>query len=132
VYDIDIHELNLGPFKDLKALLAGLKLEKGIDGLLDVELKKLNNNAIRKQTKALAKQKKKARHCLHGQIAPKPMIMVNYEGILIVPSQNQWIMALKTHSFYLLDVTKSIDYQLLEKLIDVKENLDFFIYYSQP
>jgi hypothetical protein len=58
VYDIDIHELNLGPFRDLKALPKGLRLEKKIVGLSDVELKKLNN-AIQKQNKALTKQKKR-------------------------------------------------------------------------
>ncbi len=130
MYDIDIHELNIGPFRDLKALPKGLRLKKRIVGLSNVELKKLNN-AIQKQKKTLAKPKKKAWHCLLGQIAPKPMIMVNFEGIPIVPSQNQWIMALKTHSFHLLDVTKPIDYQLLEKLIDVKKKLEKQFDYSQ-
>jgi hypothetical protein len=41
-------------------------------------------------------------------------------------------MALKTHSFHLLDVTKPINYQLLEKLIDVKEKLEKQFDYSQP
>ncbi len=58
MYDIDIHELNLGPFRDLKAFPKGFRLEKRIVGLSNVELKKLNN-AIQKQNKALAKQKKK-------------------------------------------------------------------------
>jgi hypothetical protein len=40
-------------------------------------------------------------------------------------------MALKTHSFHLLNVTKPIDYQLLEKLIDVKEKLENQFDYSQ-
>jgi len=84
------------------------------------------------KTKPLKSKKKRARHCLPGQIAPKPMIMVNFKGIPIVPSPNQWIMALKTHSFHLLNVTKPIDYQLLEKLIDVKEKLEKQFDYSQP
>jgi hypothetical protein len=45
--------------KDEKALLTWFRLEKMITGLSNVELKKLNNNAICRQSKTLAKQKKK-------------------------------------------------------------------------
>jgi hypothetical protein len=44
--------------KDEKALLVGLMLEKKITRLSNVELKKLNNNATHRQSKALAKQNK--------------------------------------------------------------------------
>jgi hypothetical protein len=60
VHDIDIHELNLRPFRNVKAFPKGLRLERRIVGLSDVELKKLNN-AIRKQNKALAKQKRESK-----------------------------------------------------------------------
>ncbi len=58
--------------------------------------------------------------------------MENYEGIPMVPSWNQWILALKTHSFHLLNVIKPIDCQLPEKLTDVKETLKKQFDYSQP
>ncbi len=111
--------------EDEKALLVGLGLKKRIARLSDVELKKLNNNVIHRQSRTFVNQKKKeTRQCLLGQIALKLMIMVNSKWIPIVPSWNQWIMVLKTHSFHLLNVTKPIDYQLFEKLINVKEKLE--------
>jgi hypothetical protein len=73
--------------EDEEAFLIGFKLEKGNVGLSIVELKKLHHNAVHKQNKTLAKQKEKEQgNVLLGEIAPKPIIMENYEGIPIVPS----------------------------------------------
>jgi hypothetical protein len=50
-------------------------------------LKQLHDNAIRKQKKTLAKEKEKEQGNVQPrQIAPKLMIMVNFEGIPTIPS----------------------------------------------
>jgi len=61
---------------------------------------------------------------LLGTTACKPMIIVNSEGVLVIPSRNQWLSTMRGHVCCLLEVTKAIDLQAIEKLEKMKENLE--------
>lgn len=54
----------------------------------------------------------------------KLLIHVNAEGILVVPSRNEWHATLKHHACELFDVAKSIGLQDVEKIKKMKECLE--------
>jgi hypothetical protein len=68
----------------------------------------------------------------HGEQVTKPLIIVNPKGRPLVPSQNQWLVALKKHAVRLMDISKSIDCQNKEKLEQLKENLEKLFDYTKP
>jgi hypothetical protein len=61
---------------------------------------------------------------LPGTTARKPMITMNSEGMLVIPSRNQWLLTMRGHVCCLLEMTKAIDFQAIKKLEKVKENLE--------
>ncbi len=62
----------------------------------------------------------------------KLIIIVNAKGCPLVPSWNQWHLALKQHILIWLDLAKSINYQSEERLEKVKDNLAKQFEYTKP
>jgi hypothetical protein len=78
-------------------------------------------NVIHRQNKVAAKKQKM--NPTMGRGRGEMLINVNSEEVPLVTSRNQWHATLKGHALRYLDITKSIDVQLVEKMEKVKENL---------
>jgi hypothetical protein len=78
---------------------------------------------IQWQNRATLKQAKLELVALLRTTTHKPVIIVNSERVSVIPSKNQWFLAMKGHVCCLLKVTKAIDLQAIKKLEKVKDNL---------
>ncbi len=59
-----------------------------------------------------------------GTNPKKLVIIINVEGVPLIPRQHQWLVALKAHTFKELDMTKPIDCQNTEKMEKLKNTLE--------
>ncbi len=78
-------------------------------------------NVIHQRNKAAAKKQKM--NPTMGRGKGEMLINVNNEEVPLVLSKNQWHATLKGHALRYLDITKSIDVQLVKKMEKVKESL---------
>jgi hypothetical protein len=92
--------------------------------MLVANLKHFHATIIHWQNKATMKQAKLELVVLPRATARKFVITMNSEGVPMIPSRNQWFLAMKGHACHLLKVTKAINLQAIEKLEKVKENLE--------
>ncbi len=88
------------------------------------ELKYIHTNTIRCANRDATKFAKVHGAIMLGGEGNKPMIALNIDGISIWPSQNRWHKTLKSHIFQHLDICKSIDIHVVEKMEKVKADLE--------
>lgn len=82
----------------------------------EIDLKRIHDNNTRKQNQNNAKLLKQELVVIPKGQPKNAIITFNNDGVPTCPSQNIWIVTLKGHVFQLLEITKPIDNQHMDRL----------------